>query len=299
MTPSKLRWGLLFITVGVMLLLCNTDRLDWDYWLEILTWWPLLLIAIGLEKIFLKTKLQIFSYLSPLLLIGGMIFVAFDVGSDNRVKGFFSSSRWSEPLDPSVKQINAVIKHKNIDLYINRTGNNLASARFDRFSKKPRIDFSKSDGVARLDIGGGRSSLGGTVFISGRRVNRGYRLSFSDDIPLNLKCTGDGAELTLNMQLIPLKHLTIENDEGDIYLRIGDKEPLVIIEVSGDDADFRLKAPEGCGIEVIDDKYESYLSALEFIKIGDNYRTKAFDSAAVKVKLEIPDELRHLSIEFE
>ena len=80
MTPSKLRWGLLFIVVGIMLLLCNTGHLDWDFWYEILMWWPILLIAIGLEKIFLKTKLEFISYLSPLLLVAAMIYVAVDIG---------------------------------------------------------------------------------------------------------------------------------------------------------------------------------------------------------------------------
>jgi hypothetical protein len=299
MTPSKLRWGLLFIVVGVMVLLCNTGHLDWNFWYEILMWWPILLIAIGLEKIFQKTKLQFISYLSPLILVAAMIFVAIDTGSERNVKGFFSSTRWSEDVDPAVDHINAVINHQNIDLYITRTATDLISARFDRFSRKPDIDFSKSDRTARLDINRRRGGIGGAVITSGRRHNRDWKVSFSDDVPLSLKCIGDGADITLNLQAIPLQDLTIKNDDGDIDLRIGDKSPTVAILIDGADSDFRLKIPAGCGIEVFGDKYESYLTTIGFIKTGEIYHTEAFDSTAVKLKLEIPEELRHLSIEFD
>jgi len=299
MTPSKLRWGLLFIVVGILLLLCNTGHLDWDYWYEILSWWPLLLIAIGIEKIFLKTRLEFISYLSPLILVAAMIFVAIDIGPERNVGNFFSSTRWNEDYDASVDHIDAVIKHGNINLYVTRTTTDLISARFDRFSRKPDIDFSKSDGVAELDITRRKGGFGGAVIISGRRYGRDWKVSFSDQVPLSLKCIGDGSDITLNLQTIPLQDLTIQNEAGDMDLRIGDKYPNVAVLIDGADSDFRLKAPEKCGIEVSGDKYESYLSAIGFIKNGVNYYTKAYDSAAVKLRLDIPEELRHLSIEFE
>jgi hypothetical protein len=297
MTPAKVRWGLLFITVGVMLLLCNVGQLDWDYWYELLVWWPLLLIAIGLEKMFLRTKLEVISYLAPVLLIAGMVYVAVETGSDRYVGGFFSSSSWSEEADPSIEMIDAVIEHGNTDLYVNRDRYDLASARFGRFSRKPHIEFSKSDGVAGLDIKRRRGGLTGAVVISGSRFDRNWNMSFSDEIPLKLKCSGYSADLNLNMESIPLRELTIEDDEGDIYLKIGDKIPQVKIDINGYDADLRLRVPEECGIKVFGNKYAAYLKAVGLVEDGNDYVTEHFDSSAVRLSLTLDDDLRHFSID--
>jgi len=299
MTPGKLRWGLLFIIVGIMLLLNNAGRLDWGYWYDILMWWPLLLIAIGIEKIFLRTKLQVVSYLSPLLLVAAMIFVAVETGSSSGEDGFFDSSRWSEDFDSRIDHIDAVINHDNTDLYISRTSVDLVSARFDRFSRKPDIDFSKSDGTANLVINERRGGFGGAIVISGRKYNNDWRVSFTDSKPLSLKCVGDGSDITLNLQSIPLQDITIENEGCDIDLRVGEKSPYVAILIDAVDSDFRLNVPAECGVEVIGNQYASYLSRSGFINIENNYYTEGYDSSAVKVRLDIPAGLNNLSLDFE
>jgi hypothetical protein len=299
MTPSKLRWGLLLIVVGVLILLCNTGHLDWGYWGDILMWWPLLLIAIGIEKIFLRTRLEIISYLSPLLLVGAMIFVAFDTGPQSDFGDFFSKTHWREPYDASIDHIEAVIYHDNIDLYVGRTSTDLISGDFGRFSRKPDIDYSTSAGTASLDITGRRGGLGGAIVISGRRYDNDWKVSFSDKMPLSLKCVGDDSDIRLNLSSVPLQDLTIEDSDGDIDLRIGDMSPHVAILVDGAESDLRLQAPVACGIEVIGDQFESYFSDLGFIKAGQNYYSRAYDSAAVRVTLELREDLNRLSIDFE
>jgi len=76
MSPARLRWGLLFIAVGVLLLATKSNWLSGYYWLELLDWWPVLLIAIGIEKIFLKTSVRIISYLSFLAFCGSWLISA-------------------------------------------------------------------------------------------------------------------------------------------------------------------------------------------------------------------------------
>jgi len=295
MTPSRFRWGILFITAGVMLLLNNSGYLDWDYWVELLMWWPLLLIAIGLEKMFLRSRLQFISYAAPLILVVGMVYVAFDTGTYSQKRSFFSRFDWSEKADPSIERLEADVNHGHVDLYVSRTSLDLVSARFDRFLRKPRIEFSKSGNIAELEIKQ-RGTIGGAVVIHGRRYGRDWRVSVSDDVPLKLRCIGDESDVSLDMESVPLEDITIENDEGDIYLKIGKKRPQVNISVSGDDVDLRLKIPEGCGIQVLGDEYASYLKAFGLQEDESGFHTDGFDTATVKLSVELGDLLRHLSI---
>ena len=67
---------MLFILVGTLLLLNNVGRLDWWVWNDILSLWPLLLIAIGIEKIFQNTRLSFISYLSTVALVAVVLWAA-------------------------------------------------------------------------------------------------------------------------------------------------------------------------------------------------------------------------------
>jgi len=297
MTPSRLGWGLLLITAGVMLLLNQSGHLDWDYWLDLLEWWPLILIAIGLEKIFSKTKLKFISYLAPLTLVAAMVWVAVDVGPDRWSRSFTERYNWKTELDKSVEKIDAVIDHGRRDLTVSRSGINLASVKFDRATRKPDIDFKKSDGIAELKI----SSTGerrSPIIISGRGYYRDWRASFTDEVPLQLKCTGYESDVDLNLEMIPVEMLTVDNDDGNIYMKIGSRTALVKVHAGGDNADVRIRLPEGCGVKIEGSEYESYLKALELVESEGGFVSEGFGEADTKVSFYFEKGLQHLSITY-
>jgi hypothetical protein len=298
MTVSRLRWGLLFITVGVMLLLNNAGSLSWGYWADLIVWWPVLLIAIGLEKIFQKTSLHFLAYLSPVILAGGMILVAFDTGTEPTFRNYFSSYRWSEDADSTIRVIDADIDHGRYDFFINGSSFNLASAKFNRFSRKPSINFSKSDGIAKLEIG--RRSLrsdGVFVFNSGR-YGQDWTMSFSPQVPLKLACRGKQSDVSLNLQSIPLEELKITNDEGDIYLKIGDLSPRVNIEINSPDSPLRLRIPRGAGLRVDGIDKASYFKTMGLLEDKGYFISPGFDTTRIKIMLDIDKGLEHFSIDY-
>jgi LiaF transmembrane domain len=298
MTPSRLRWGLLLVAIGAMLLLNNTGALSWEYWLHLLYWWPILLIAIGVEKIFLRTKLQILSYISPLILVGTMVYIAIDTGSTRTfTHDFFSRYRWSEASDASVHLTEATIENGSADLHIGRGGSDLVSARFDRFSRKPKIDFSKNNGIAKLEMQ--RGSWGGKDFIviNNRRGGRAWNLSFSEEVPLKLTCRGRNADIDLNMATIPMENLLIDDPGGEIYLKVGTLKPRVNVELSGRDAQLQFRIPDGIGVKVAGSGISDYLKRKGFIERSGDYFSGGYDTSNVQISLKINNELEEFSIE--
>ncbi|MCX6826952.1 MAG: DUF5668 domain-containing protein [candidate division Zixibacteria bacterium] len=262
MTPSRFRWGLLFIAVGVILLLNNAGYISWGYWAELLIWWPLILIAIGLEKIFLKTRLHILSYLSPLILIAGMAYVAFDTGASTRGNDYFTTSRWIESADASIHLIDAVIYHGRNDLCVNYNTSDLVSAQFGRLSRKPHIDVSKSGGTAKLKINRRYGWDNNFIIINRHGYGRDWNLSFSNSVPLRLECYGQEAEVRLSLETTPVENLKIEDRNGDIYLKMGVLKPRVNIDIIGSDAQLRLKISQGTGLKVLGNEYAGYLKTI-------------------------------------
>ena len=49
MTPARFRWGSLLVLVGVILLLRNLDVITNSFWTDFLIYFPILLIAIGIQ----------------------------------------------------------------------------------------------------------------------------------------------------------------------------------------------------------------------------------------------------------
>ena len=62
--------GLVIILVGAILLLNNLNILEWAVWPNILKFWPLLLISVGISLIFRKRL----SWLGPMVILLGIVF---------------------------------------------------------------------------------------------------------------------------------------------------------------------------------------------------------------------------------
>jgi hypothetical protein len=280
-----------------MLLLNNLGALDWSYWGELLMWWPLILIAIGLEKIFQKSKLSIIAYLSPLILIICMVAIAVETGAEADDRGFFSTYRWEKTTDSTLTLIDATIEHGGADIFMSRAAVDLITARFDRFSRKPEITFNKDNTTARLEIKR-RFGRDGIIVIDGRRYGRDWTLSFPENIPIRMTTQGDNADISLNLQSNLLEYLKIDDDDGEIYLKIGSMKTKVDLEVNGNDSRLNLRIPREAGLTVYGNEYSSYLKAMDMVEEGDHFRSSGFDSAAVQVNLKLGRNLSHLSIDY-
>jgi len=297
MSPARLRWGLLFIAVGVLLLATKSNWLSDYYWLELLDWWPVLLIALGIEKIFYKTSARIISYLSPIALVLFMFYLAIDVGEGEPQSSYFSRMRWEEKADNTIKLIESKIDHGSQDLRVGYSMNMLAEVRAERYTRKPDIDFSKHDSIAVLDIDHGISA-GSIVYFHGGRMRDDWSVDFSETVPVELKCDGHDSDVNLLMSKIPLKSLTVNNEEGDIYLKIGDLEPVVSVQIEGDDSRLSIRLPAGSGLKAMGGDYRSYFREIGLSDSSGYFYSSGYDSSAVKIDLEVDSGLRHLSIEY-
>lgn len=296
MNPAKLRWGLIFIAVGGMLLAVKAGWLTDYYWWELLQWWPLLLIGLGIEKIFKHTKYRMVSYLTPVALVLFMVYLAVEVGSETGRSGYFSRMRWYEDADPAVKMIEATIDHGRNEIRISRSLGHMAEVRADRYMRKPDVDYDLRDSVALIEVDQGLS--GGTLInFSDHRRSKDWTVGFSEDVPLKLTCRGKDSDLNLLMGSIPLRNLIVKNDDGDIYLKLGDASPEVLVRIEGDDARFVLRLPEEAGLKAQGENYSAYFKEIGLVASEGSYMTPGFDTLAVKVDLSITDHLRHLSIE--
>jgi hypothetical protein len=298
MTPARFRWGMLLILIGVLILLTNMDVLTGNYWEELIVFFPVLLIAIGIEKIFTKSRLQFISYLTSILIFAGALYAAFETSRLGEDTSFFSSRTIHERVRPSVKTIEAVLKLDDGDVTIRDATDDLLYGRFREFSFKPRYDFDIEDDLARVTLTGHSGRLLGGIVRVDTDEPDDWRLAFSRDIPLELGCYGDKSDIHLNLAATPLRRLRLEADDADIYIKLGNLEPEAQVYIIGYDSELRLRVPQESGLRVsgIDD--DSFLSRVGLARQNGYFVNGGYDTLPSRIIVELEDRFRSFSIDF-
>lgn len=297
MTPARFRWGIILITVGVLLLLQNMDVLPSDIWLELAILFPILLIAIGIEKIFTRTRLQFISYLTSVALFAVAMYLAFYYSHDGG--GYFSTTTHRIGDDSRVEVVRAELDLGATNLTIRDSGSDLIYGRFDRFTRKPDIDYRIVDDTAMIEyVARDLTYLGGAIKISGES-DRDWYLRFSEDAPLLLHCSGHHSDMHMNFATTRLRRLSLSTQDSYIYLKLGNTEPLVTVDVRGNGSSLKLRVPEGIGLRVAAPDYDNYLERLGLVRANDHvFMTTGYDTLPTHIELDIDEDLSSFSVDF-
>ena len=251
MTPAKLRWGLIFIQIGILILLRNFEILNDNFWFELAVLSPVVLIAIGVEKIFTKTKLQFISYLTSVALFIGGFSIAFLAGAGGMDENFFSETTYTKDFDPSIKKLSAELHFNNTDLTIRDSGRDLIYGKFDRFTRKPKVHYEIQDDQAQVRFISRRHNyLAGAVKVELDEPQDWY-LRFSEDIPLDLECYGDENDIHLNLSTTPVENLKLKSDDAKIYIKLGELSPFLNVSIEGEDSGVKLLLPINIGVSYL------------------------------------------------
>lgn len=300
MTPARFRWGLLFILVGTLMLFAEADVLNMNFMFELIYLFPFLLIAIGIEKIFAKTRLKMLSYLSSVLLVAGVLWVAFN-NSDSSDQSFFESGSLSwEIEDEPVDQIDADLRLGNANLTVRSASNDLFRARFGEWSLKPRSNMEITDGIAEITLSGRslKRRFGDGIVGIETGHDDDWRVSFARDIPLTLKCRGSHGDVHLNLASNPVRELHLDMDDADFYVKFGCLEPEVWCSIVGDNSEVKLRIPQEAGLQVSGLDFPVYFEEIGLVEQDSVYVTEGFDTAKCRILVEAEDHLRSFSIDF-
>lgn len=299
MTPARFRWGMIFIQIGILILLRNYEILNDNFWVDLLILFPIVLIAVGVEKIFTKSKLQFISYLTTVGLFVGGFLIAFTGGADGMSSNFFSETLFIEEFQPEVKGIKAVMNVDETDLTIRDSGEDLVYARFDKFTKKPKIESEITDDIAYINLKRKPNSfLGGAIKVNIDDTQE-WQISFSDMVPLDLECYGEASDMHLNFTTTPLSNLKVDADDTDIYVKIGDLERKVTVSIGGANNILKLRIPTGFGVKIAGEHFSSYLTTLGFIENDSGFfTTEEFEKAESSVDVKLEDDLESFSLDF-
>ncbi len=211
---------------------------------------------------------------------------------------YFSDSIYREKANPDLQSIKARLNLDQNDLTIRDASSDLIFAEFEGIIKKPIIESTVDSDIANIYIEAQANSyFGGAVKIH-TGDTQDWNIKFSEDLPLDLNCSGSDNDFHLNFLNSRLQKLTLETENTTIYLKIGSNEPYVQVFVTGEDSKLRLRVPEKTGIKIACDDAEYFLR-LGFDETDDGeFINENYETAEKKIDLEVDDRLLTFSLDY-
>ena len=300
MAVGRIRTGVILIVLGVILLLNTTGVLDVGVWESILILWPLLLIAIGIEKIFAATQtLKPLAYLSPLIIVatvayaviaapGGSVFSDEDE-TDSR------SSEWSVPTDPAITALDLHMDFGGGRLKVRggSASDRLVEGQFYHRGHEPETIANSQGNTMDVSLSRRGSSVG-----LGQRNRERWIVKLNESIPVNLTLDAGGAQVRLDLADIVLNKLDLETGAADIDVILGAKSSEITCDVNCGAASIDMVIPAGAGLRIDRESALSSFSTgdLELVEQGNLMETPDFDAHSVRILLKIESGVSSLRI---
>ncbi len=294
MTAGRLRTGLLLILVGVVLLLNTTGLVEWNLWENLLTLWPIFLIAIGIEKIFAASeRLKSFAYISPLVIVATFAYAVVagtqDDGSSWRDDGDNGTFEWFTAATPTAKRVKMSADFGSGRLVVSdgATADHLAEGRFTHRGRKPRIETAQADSVLTIQLS--RTEGVKRHRTIGSRDRERWIIKLSDKLPIDLSLDAGGAQLGLELTNLPVERLGLSAGAADIDLSLGSKSPMVDCGIDCGAASIDVTIPASAGLRISGTSALSTFSSgpLDLIEQGEYMETPDYESRAVKIVLRV------------
>lgn len=283
---------IILIVIGALFLYANYQP-SFDPWQILKTYWPLILIFIGLGKM-VDAMRQRENPNGPRsfvgLTIGLLSLILVVVVLLLHGRGFAGGRRLAgEPHHEvrsverqGARSVRASIQTGAGELTISGGSSDVLDAdfSFEGGYATPRIDYNVASEIGELVV---RQETDGPTFVASRNQ---WNLRFSDEIPLELKIEMGAGHGRFNFQNIPLTRLDLQMGAGQAELDFtGDRRKDLDGEIKGGVGQATIRLPKNIGVSVTARGGIGAVSAHGLKKTGDAYTNDAYGKGRATIRL--------------
>lgn len=291
---ARIRNGAILISVGIVLLLNTTEHLSWMVWSRIFSLWPIVLVAIGIELLFKRTRLSFLAFLSPLLFIaailGPALFLQTSFGGIHRTKEAYL---WNQDYDSTVTKATATIHLKAADLKLSSGTDKLISAELDYSDIKPLVTYQhrESDSSATVEIKDSERSHWGWSFSKAwswaGNEKKNWEIRLTDRIPIDLRVNTKASRTDLDLSDLKINSFDLDAKASNVEIKISDLVNDVTCKIDASASKLSISFPEDMGLKIENHAKVSTtsFSHLSLKETDNGYETPDFEKAPRKLIL--------------
>ncbi len=300
MKIARIRNGVILISVGVVFLLNNLGYVPWAVWFRILSLWPVVLVALGIEIIFKKSRLSFLTVFSPLLFMAAILGPSYFQNVElTRVYRATETYQYAEDLDTSVTKVTAIIQLRAGNLKVTSESGGLVSADLDYWKRRPvtTSEYSGFDSSTTVEIRDRDREWRGWSWRAWGAKDWDIRLT--NRIPVNLRIYAQATEVELDLCDLRITNLNLETKAGNFDIKLGDLVDQINGTIDSDASRLHILIPEGTGLKIENHSQltSTSFSDLSILKHDNIYKTSNFEQAARKITLSLEGSVTRLVVE--
>jgi hypothetical protein len=292
---TSLVFPIVLIGFGVLFLLSRWNP-AFEPWSILRTYWPLILIFIGMGKIWDNVQRSrnpneppgislgaTFGAVAFVLVIGMLIWHGrgFSHGRD----GMFGTKHTTKIVEPQrAKSAHAKLDMSAGQLTINGGSAHLLEADFNYSDSydEPRVEYSVAEGVGQL-----------TVSQDSRSVHIGHSendwsLHFSKDLPLELRIDMGAGQGNLHLRDVPLTRLDLNIGAGQVDVDLtGDRKTDLTADIEGGVGQANIRLPKNVGVIVHASGGIGSVESHGLKHEDDTYTNDAYGKTPATIRLKV------------
>jgi hypothetical protein len=243
--------GLLYLGFGILLLLTTLDYLSWWFWCEALTFWPVLLVGLGIRLIFERSPAPWLILLSPLLILGTLTYVAqadvvdapfgWESVSASRPEGV---DRWS---------LHGLLVLARVEMKSGPLSEDLLVDGRSSSGWRRGLRVSERGDSARVRLGGRHWDGWSIRFLPDHRER--WDLELAEDLPLSLALDSAFVSGEVDLETATLTRAELEGAFNDLVLTLAKPESDVRLRFEGAFNQIELVVPPSTPVSVSTDGF--------------------------------------------
>jgi hypothetical protein len=298
MQASRLNWGLVFIILGLAALGWSTGHLPFEVVWRLLNLWPVLLIAIGIQMIFSRSKASGFAYLSSIIIVLAAVYAVAPYW--DQVRTGMSRERESGKFEQqigegiNVVEVNADFANRDFTLD-NSTGPGM-ELEYNHELVSPSFRYRALEGVGKLNLDKEDYRIW-RIFRKSELPR--WKLNLPEDYPLKLYLKSRDGYCYLRMADLDISSLNLECPHCyDVVLQFGKMIPEKPVIVDAKRSTLRVELPPGISVRLRDGARMPYslTENLNYIRDGDDLVSDSMMIPDSVLTLDIAPGLRELII---
>lgn len=303
----SLVFPIILITIGALFLVHNY-RPAFDPWPILSTYWPLILIFIGVGKIWDSTYrsrnpnapagTSVGASIGAIAFVVVLVLLFWHGRSFSSSHSFDSTPRHSTKIvEPQrAKSAHARLEMGAGHLTINGGAKDFLDADFtynDGFDE-PVVDYSVADGVGELKI----SQQSRTVHFG--RSENDWSLGFSKDIPLELRVEMGAGQGDLHFHDVPLTRLDLHMGAGQMDVDFtGDRKTDLTADIQGGVGQATILLPKNVGVIAHASGGIGSIDANGMKHQGDSYINDAYGKSPATIHLKVEGGIGQITLNVE
>jgi hypothetical protein len=233
---------------GVFFLLAASRGLPDGFWLDALSFWPVLLVSAGIRVIFERSPLPWGVVLGPVVVLGTLSWLAWGHPPEAAPPGEWREVSAARP--EGVREVRLGVEGAGARVQLEARAlapATLATGRVASRGDRARLTETTDDHTLGLRLQG---QAGGVVFLPGRKA--AWELAVADDVPLDVHVDAIMSRSELDLRRAEVTSVRADEPFQVVVLRLPPPRKRVSVTLASPFCSFHLLVPDGTPVHLGD-----------------------------------------------